>query len=377
MKAELRGIARQYAGALRAYLEAGEEEALLRAYQLGREGLARGLGVLEMAALHQEGLLRALLDMLGPRESIATARRASEFLAESLAPYEMKQRSAAEVNAGLRDVNRALEQQIRTALEDYQTAQNELDERRRVEQLKNDFISMVSHELRTPLTSIHGALGLIGSRYGTALPPEAGQLLDVARRNSLRLVRLVNDILDLQKIESGTLAFELQPLELSAHLRQAVEATEPYAARFGATIAVLETPDNAWLRADPDRLMQVMTNLLSNAAKFTSAGTTVMVSAARCEGMLRIAVADRGPGIPEAFRERVFQRFAQADSSSTREREGTGLGLNISKAIVERMGGRISFETQISAGTTFFVELPEYLAQAAANAAGAPCRDES
>jgi signal transduction histidine kinase len=375
LKAELRGIARRYAKALLAYLEHGEEEALLRAYQLGREALGRGLGVLEVSALHQEGMVRALLDLLGPRESIATARRASEFLAESLAPFEMKRRSAAETNASLRDLNRALEQQVRSALEDFQSAQSELDERRRIEQLKNDFISTVSHELRTPLTSIHGALGLIGARYAQALPPEAGQLLDVARRNSLRLVRLVNDILDLQKIESGLLSFALQPLELDAHIRHAVEATEPYAARYGATIAVSETPANAWLQADPDRLMQVMTNLLSNAAKFAPSGTSVTVSAARCQGMLRIEVNDRGPGIPEAFRTRVFERFAQADSSSTREREGSGLGLNISKAIVEKMGGRIGFDMELRAGTTFFVELPE-LVLPEASATEVRCRDE-
>jgi signal transduction histidine kinase len=274
-------------------------------------------------------------------------------------------------------LNRALEQQVRSALEGFQSAQSQLDERRRVEQLKNDFISTVSHELRTPLTSIHGALGLIGARYAQALPPEAGQLLDVARRNSLRLVRLVNDILDLQKIESGLLSFALQPLELGVHIRQAVEATEPYAARYGATIAVRETPANAWLQADPDRLMQVMTNLLSNAAKFAPSGTSVTVSATRCQGMLRIEVNDRGPGIPEAFRARVFERFAQADSSSTREREGSGLGLNISKAIVEKMGGRIGFDTEFSAGTTFFVELPELVSAPGAGAAEAACRDES
>jgi signal transduction histidine kinase len=372
VKAELREIAGEYAVALRAYLEAGGEEALLRAYQLGREGVARGLGVLEMAALHQEGLVAVLLEMLGPHESTVLTRRAAEFLSESLAAFEMKQRGASEVNAALRHVNRSLEQQVRTAMEDYRSARDELDERRRVEKLKDDFISMVSHELRTPLTSIHGALGLIGGRFGADLPAPVVQLVDVARRNSLRLVRLVNDILDLQKIESGTLAFELRPLELAHHLRQAVETTEPYAASFGVAIALRDTPPHAWLRVDADRSMQVMTNLLSNAAKFSAPGTTVTVTAGRRAGVLRIEVADRGPGIPDAFRDRIFQRFAQADSSLTRERGGSGLGLSIAKAIVERMGGRIGFETQLGAGTTFYVDFPEHLAEAAEPEAGDP-----
>ncbi len=360
MKTALKSLVDEYSAALVDYLEGGGEAALLRAYQIGRTALGDGLGVLEVAALHQEALVTAVLQMLAPADSARTAARASEFFAESLAPFEMSQRGIQEANAILRDINKELEERVQLILRDYKHARDQLDEQRRMERLKNEFISIVSHELRTPLTSIHGALGLINTGLGGELQPRARQLVDVAYRNSQRLVRLVDDILDLQKIESGAMAFQLHPLEVRPLLEQSIEANQSYAGRLGVALALAGAPAGVRVYGDADRLMQVMTNLLSNAAKFSPPGESVRVAAQRLDGAIRVSVTDRGPGIPEEFKERIFQKFAQADSSTTRDKGGTGLGLSITKAIVERLGGTIDFETDPATGTTFRFDLPEW-----------------
>jgi signal transduction histidine kinase len=348
----------QYSRALLTYLERGGEDALLQAYQVGRDALAHGLGVLEVAALHQEALVSALLQMLAPTESSRIAKRASEFFAETLAPFEMTRRGFQEANAILSDLNDELRRRVEVILRDYKVAQDQIDEHKKMERMKDDFISLVSHELRTPLTSIHGSLGLLNSGLAEGQPEKARQLLEVAHRNSQRLVRLIGDVLDLQKIESGTMPLDMRPLEIGPFLEQAIEVNEAYGSQFGVSFVLNGAPAPLGVRADPDRLMQVITNLLSNAAKFSPRDQPVVVSAQRLGSVVRVNVTDRGPGISEEFRSRIFQRFAQADSSTTREKGGTGLGLSISKAIVERMGGRISFETEVGVRTTFYVELP-------------------
>ncbi|MCS6801831.1 MAG: PAS domain S-box protein [Chloroflexota bacterium] len=244
----------------------------------------------------------------------------------------------------------------------------DITERKKVERLKNEFVSTVSHELRTPLTSIRGSLGLLKGGVGGPLPPEAANLVDIAFKNSERLVRLINDILDIEKIESGKLHFERQPIELTHLVASAIEANEGLAAEFGVRLTLGERVEPAVVLGDYDRLMQVMANLLSNAAKFSPRGAEVRVDVARSRGGFRVAVRDRGPGIPPQFRHRVFERFAQADASDRRQSGGTGLGLSISKAIIERHGGTIGFETS-EAGTTFWFELPDASGLPAASAA--------
>lgn len=358
MKPELRTLADAYKGALREYLERGGEAPLYRAYQIGRDALGSGLGVLEVAAAHQEALVVDLLEMLTPEESARTTRRASEFFAEALAPFEANRRGFQESTGVLRELNLELERRVRAAVDAYQAASSQLDEHRRMEELKDEFVSLVSHELRTPLTSIHGALGLISAKFRSELPAEAVRLVEVARRNSERLKRLINDILDLRKAEAGALAFEIRPLEPRPLLQQTIDANQPYAAQFGVQVRLGDVPSEVALLVDGERIVQVLTNLLSNAVKFSPPGGQVVVAAESRGTHLRITVADRGPGIPASFRDSVFQRFAQADRSAAGGRGGTGLGLAISKALVEGMGGRIGFEETPGGGATFYVELP-------------------
>jgi PAS domain S-box-containing protein len=234
----------------------------------------------------------------------------------------------------------------------------DITDRREIEQMKNEFISVVSHELRTPLTSIRGSLGLIAGGVTGKLPARTQSMIDLALRSTDRLVRLINDILDIEKIESGKMNFQMKPLELVSVVEQALEATRAYGDRLGVPFIFEGNAAGSQINGDVDRITQVLANLLSNAAKFSPPGVPVVVSMSRKEGKVRVCVTDRGRGIPDEFRNRIFQKFSQADSSDTRLKGGTGLGLNISKAIVEKHGGTIGFASEAGAGTTFFFELP-------------------
>ena len=234
----------------------------------------------------------------------------------------------------------------------------DLSSREEIEQLKTGFVSTVSHELRTPLTSISGSLGLLAGGIAGALPAKAARLIDIARLNCERLVRLINDILDLERAESGRLELRLAVQRLKPIVRQAIEANRAYAQTFGASIELAADSDDASVLVDRDRVIQVLTNILSNAAKFSPRGSAVEVGIRADFDSARVSVRDRGPGIAPEFRSRIFQRFAQADSSDSRAKGGTGLGLSIAKTIMERLGGSIGFESVPGEGTTFYITLP-------------------
>ncbi|MDX1697363.1 MAG: response regulator, partial [Thiohalobacterales bacterium] len=234
----------------------------------------------------------------------------------------------------------------------------DITERRKVDRMKNEFVSTVSHELRTPLTSIRGALGLVGGGATGELPEKAQPLVDIAAKNCDRLIRLINDILDIEKIEANKMEFTIQALELMPLVTQAVESNRVYAVEHGASIVIYDDMPDAVVRVDEDRFMQVLTNLLSNAAKYSPEGGTIGVTVQPLGGGVRLTVSDEGPGIPEEFRGQIFNKFSQADSSDTRQRGGTGLGLSITRAIVEKLGGHISFDTRDGKGTSFHVDLP-------------------
>ncbi len=225
-------------------------------------------------------------------------------------------------------------------------------------QLKDEFVSVVSHELRTPLTSIYGSLGLVMGGVTGPLPERARTILEIAQRNSTRLLTLINDILDLQKIESGRLDFRLETLDLVPLVRQSLETNAAYGAQLNVEFVLAEAPPQLCLQSDAARLNQVLANLLSNAAKFSPENGQIKVTVKKSGPSARVEIRDQGTGIPEEFQQRIFQKFAQADTSLTRPRGGTGLGLSISKAIVEQLGGTIGFATAPQKGTTFFFELP-------------------
>ena len=225
------------------------------------------------------------------------------------------------------------------------------------ERMKKEFTSTLSHELRTPLTSIIGSLQLINSGVLGDAPKDIGELTAVAERNGQRLLDLINDILDIEKIESGKLTLVSQALRLDELVREAIVLNRAFAERFKVRFeASGELPP--WeVHADHKRLLQVMTNLLSNAAKFSPEGGVVEITVEERGERLRIGVHDRGPGIPEAFRAKIFGRFTQADSTATRQKAGTGLGLAICKRLIELMHGRIGFEDRRGGGSTFWFEL--------------------
>lgn len=233
----------------------------------------------------------------------------------------------------------------------------DITERKRIEQMKSEFVSIVSHELRTPLTSISGALGLINGGAVGEVPPAIGQLLDIAQQNSQRLGLLIDDLLDMEKLIAGQISFQLRAQPLAPLLEEALRANQGYAAQHQVRLEMGEQVA-VQVSVDEHRLQQVLANLLSNAAKFSPAGEVVILSSSRRGDRVRVSIRDVGPGIPQTFRQRIFQKFSQADSSDTRQKGGTGLGLAISKELIERMHGRIGFDSELGQGACFWFELP-------------------
>jgi PAS domain S-box-containing protein len=236
----------------------------------------------------------------------------------------------------------------------------DISERLRMEGLKDEFVATVSHELRTPLTSIGGALSLLINDAGGTLPVRAKRLLTIAHANSQRLVRLVNNILDMEKIESGKVVFVQKRIEVRSLVKEAIEANRMLADGFGVQIRLDPASVAGDIRGDPDWLLQVVTNLLSNAVKFSPAAERVDVAIENANGNIRISVRDHGHGVPESFKPRIFEKFAQADASDARQLGGTGLGLSIVKQIVTRLGGKVGFGDAPGGGAIFHVEFPYF-----------------
>jgi PAS domain S-box-containing protein len=240
---------------------------------------------------------------------------------------------------------------------------SDITEFKRIDRMKTEFISTVSHELRTPLTSIRGALGLIAGGVAGELPEAVKSLVGIAKSNCERLIRLINDILDSEKIESGKMRLDLQVVDIEKLVQQAVSANDGFAGQHSVKVQFEASGETLQVRIDNDRGIQVLTNLLSNAVKFSPPEGVVQVKVLRVARTVRVEVVDSGPGIPGDFQDRIFQKFSQADSSDSRQKGGTGLGLNISKALVDKMGGQIGFASEAGAGATFFIEFPEWQEQ--------------
>lgn len=233
----------------------------------------------------------------------------------------------------------------------------------RLDHIKDEFVSMVNHELRTPLTSINGSLSLLLNKVAGELPPQAMQLVDVAYRNGERLLNIVNDILDVSKLEAGKMDMNMGPIELEPFLQKAIELNHPFCERHGCHLELRSADDGdlTWVTGDEHRLLQVMNNLISNAAKFTHEGDTIEVSFRREGGHVQVGVTDHGQGIPQDVQKDLFTKFKQFSKASNAKAPGTGLGLNICKLIVEQQGGSIGCESLPGEHTTFRFALPEHV----------------
>jgi len=239
---------------------------------------------------------------------------------------------------------------------------HDISDRKRIDRMKDEFISTVNHELRTPLTSMRASLSMLSEGVTGVLPDKTQELINIALKNSIQLNELVNDILDIQKITSGKMTYNIVRINIHDFLIDAIENSSAYAKQYGVNLNLLDTEDgDIFIDADKKRLLQVMANLISNAAKFSHKNSSVEISLQQHTDTIEISVRDYGIGIPSDFKEKVFERFTQVDSSSTRSIGGTGLGLNISKEIIESMGGSIGYESYEDNGTRFFFHLPRII----------------
>jgi len=231
----------------------------------------------------------------------------------------------------------------------------DVSERRAVERMKDELLSVLGHELRTPLTSIRGSLGLLDGGVLGPLSPRGQRMIEIAVSNTDRLIRLLNDVLDVERMQAGRLVLELRPQSAGDLIELAVAEMRGLAERanVGLTVGAVD----GVIEADADRMVQVLTNLLSNAIKFSGAGAEVQVSAVAHGNQVRFSIADQGRGIPADKLEAIFDRFQQVDASDARVKGGTGLGLTICKSIVEQHGGQVWAESRLGYGSTFHVSL--------------------
>jgi len=317
---------------------------------LGAEGLERGAAA------------GALFAPLRPHPEAPDAPDALAGLVAAQSP--VAQLDLARADGTILDARRQA-----TADEQFVVTLRDVTAARQTARLKDELVSTVSHELRTPLTAITGTLELLGAGAAGGLPDKAGQLIGIAAKNAERLRMLVDDLLDMDKLQAGKMRFDLARCELAPLLREAEAQNRFFAQRFEVSLRLALPEEDIAVRADASRLLQVLANLLSNAAKFSPRGGTVLLSLEREGEAARISVSDQGPGVPLHFRERLFTRFAQAPGERPAGHTGTGLGLAISKAIVEAHGGTIALEEASApgdapslaprhAGATFAVRLP-------------------
>jgi PAS domain S-box-containing protein len=300
----------------------------------------------------EEVLGRPLLSFFAPESHEGVARHIA-LVSEK--PYDMRGRHKDGSTFDIEVIVRRIVYRDRPALG---CVMRDIRERKEVDRLKSEFVSIVSHELRTPLTSIRGSLGLMEAGAVGELPPKARELARIARQNADRLIRLINDILDLEKIEAGKIQLQIAALDPADLVESTVAELRGMAQLYKVSLrAGIDCRDR--VAGDRDRVVQVLTNLLSNAIKFSTEGGTVTVTlTTRTPGFLRFAVRDQGQGIAPEQRARLFIPFEQLEEANTRRRGGTGLGLAISRSLVEQQGGRIGVDSALGQGSEFWFELP-------------------
>lgn len=265
---------------------------------------------------------------------------------------------------GLRKSGKVFEMELALSLIDnngeaaYVGVIRDISDRKHTDKLKNEFIATVSHELRTPLTSISASLAIIESGNLGQLPEKISNLIQIAKQNSLRLQNLINDLLDMDKLLSNKIDFEYKKFDAVALVQNTITANQYIADKHQVKFQIISAENNCHILADEMRTQQVLSHLLSNAAKFSNPHSIVDISIASNNTFIKISVTDHGSGIPPEFKANIFSSFTQADSSSTRQKDGSGIGLTISKELIEKMGGKIGFTSSFGQGSCFYFELP-------------------
>lgn len=244
------------------------------------------------------------------------------------------------------------EMELRIAIKD---AMKKVAKETKIRAIKDEFLSTVTHELRTPLTSIRATLGLLQGGVVGQLPDQASEMLSIAERNSVNLISLINDLLDLQKFESGKMSFDFRTFDPQELAQETCDNMAAYAAESNVHLS-LDVSANPSIIGDPDRIQQALTNLISNAIKFSPADGIVNAQVSSNNNSLCFSITDKGPGIPEDYQPHVFEKFTQ--STCPNQPKGTGLGLAITKAIAEAHNGSVTFTTQAGCGTTFYLDIP-------------------
>ena len=356
-------------------------EALERAHRLHERELAMFDGAVDgMLLLDGDGNIRrmnpSICRMFGYDEAALIGRHNMALMDEDYTPVQSRAWLASVGAAGAHGAGRRQEftgkradgstfdTEVAISLvpggsgKRYVAAIRDISDRKRAEQMKTEFVSTVSHELRTPLTSIGGSLSLLGAGAVGPLNDKAKRLVDIAHSNCERLIRLINDILDIEKIESGRMEFDLRRMQVAPLVQRTVAAMRGYADQHGVTVTTVLPPWPQCVAGDPDKLEQLLTNLLSNAIKHAPEGSEVEVFSTHERDNVRIEVRDRGAGVPEEFRGRIFGKFAMADATDSRAKGGTGLGLAIAREIARRHGGEVGFDDRAGGGTVFHFDLP-------------------
>ena len=262
------------------------------------------------------------------------------------------------------DISLVFYRNYQERLEQMKLIREENERTKAAYEIKSQFLSTVSHELRTPLTSIKASLDLLNTGVLGEVPDTLKPALKIAAKNAQRLANLIDDLLDLQKIEAGEMVFHFEELDVGDLVKEAIESTKSYGEQLGIHVTMVVPKDEVKIHGDQSRLIQVMNNLLSNALKFSHEGGTVQVRVEPRGERVRICVQDEGVGIPENSHDKVFGKFSQVDSSDIRKVGGTGLGMNITRQIVERHDGRVDYESELGRGSTFYVEFDRLPASA-------------
>lgn len=350
-----------------------------RRYRDVIEGSTRGIFICaDDAVLFANQALAAMLGFDSPERLVADARLSDLFEADVCSALDAE--TIGQTGAAQREIRKQSDDGVVTwyeitarsmvwqGVDAVQCSLSNITERKEVEQLKNEFVSIVSHELRTPLTSVTGSLGLIQSGALGALPSKVEPLIKIAHSNTQRLVALVNDILDVEKIEAGHMDFHLEPVDATELAAQALSENVFYGAKFGVTFELQPEVTDAQVSADKDRLLQLLANLLSNAAKFSPEGGRVVLKLSDHDSAVRFSIIDEGAGIPASKLDTIFEKFKQADSSDSRAKTGTGLGLAICQSIAENHDSKIHVSSQVGKGSVFYFDL-ERIAAVGENAA--------